>query len=46
MGDAIEASNFNKLELAWSFKTDGLGTRPEFKLEGTPLMINDKTLSS
>ena len=38
--DQIDASNFSKLELAWSFKTDNLGTRPEYKLEGTPLMIN------
>ena len=34
----IDASNFSKLEVAWRFKTDNLGTRPEFKLEGTPLM--------
>src|SRR6185369_2147634 len=27
------------LEVAWRFKTDNLGTRPEYKLEGTPLMI-------
>ena len=32
-------ANFNKLEVAWRFKTDNLGTRPEFKLEGTPLAI-------
>jgi quinoprotein glucose dehydrogenase len=37
--DQITASNFNKLEVAWRFKTDNLGTRPEYKLEGTPLMI-------
>jgi len=37
--DQINASNFNKLEVAWRFKTDNLGTRPEYKLEGTPLMI-------
>ena len=37
--DQINAGNFNKLEVAWRFKTDSLGTRPEFKLEGTPLMI-------
>src|SRR5205807_2678625 len=37
--DQISASNFNRLEVAWRFKTDNLGTRPEFKLEGTPLMI-------
>ena len=33
-------SNFNKLEVAWRFKTDNLGPRPEYKLEGTPLMVN------
>ena len=38
--DQINAANFNKLEVAWRFKTDNLGTRPEFKLEGTPLAIN------
>src|SRR5205809_2344574 len=37
--DQINASNFNKLEVAWRFKTDNLGPRPEFKLEGTPLMV-------
>src|SRR3954469_9859586 len=37
--DQINAANFNKMEVAWRFKTDNLGTRPEFKLEGTPLAI-------
>jgi glucose dehydrogenase len=37
--DQIDASNFNKLEVAWRFKTDNLGTFPEYKLEGTPLAI-------
>ncbi len=37
--DQINASNFSKLEVAWHFKTDNLGTFPEFKLEGTPLMV-------
>src|SRR5476651_462016 len=37
--DQVNAANFNKLEVAWRFKTDNLGTRPEFKLEGTPLAI-------
>src|SRR3984893_19277233 len=37
--DQINAGNFNRLEVAWRFKTDSLGTRPEFKLEGTPLMV-------
>src|SRR5262245_14812251 len=37
--DQIDATTFNKLEVAWRFKTDHLGTRPEYKLEGTPLMV-------
>jgi len=37
--DQINASNFSKLEVAWRFKTDNLGPRPENKLEGTPLMV-------
>jgi glucose dehydrogenase len=37
--DQITAANFNDLEVAWRFKTDSLGTRPEFKLEGTPLVV-------
>jgi glucose dehydrogenase len=37
--DQIDASNFGDLEVAWRFKTDNLGPAPEFKLEGTPLMV-------
>jgi quinoprotein glucose dehydrogenase len=37
--DQINASNFSSLEVAWRFKTDNLGNRPEFKLEGTPLEV-------
>ena len=37
--DQINATNFGKLEVAWRFKTDNLGPRPESKLEGTPLMV-------
>jgi quinoprotein glucose dehydrogenase len=36
----ITAANFNDLEVAWRFKTDNLGSRPEYKLEGTPIAIN------
>src|SRR6202171_66590 len=36
--DQINSSNFDKLEVAWRFKTDNLGPRPEANLEGTPLM--------
>ena len=38
--DQINASNFKNLEIAWRFKTENLGPRPEFNLEGTPLMAN------
>ena len=37
--DQIDGSNFTELEVAWRFKTDNLGPQPEFKLEGTPLMV-------
>src|SRR3954469_15590264 len=37
--DQITATNFNQLEVAWRFKTDNLGPRPEYKLEGTPVAI-------
>ena len=37
--DQINASNFSKLEVAWRFKTDNIGNRKEFKLEGTPLEV-------
>ena len=38
--DQISAANFSKLTVAWRFKTDALGPRPEFKLEATPLMVH------
>ena len=44
--DQINAANFNKLEVAWRFKTDNLGTRPEYKLEGTPLMVKGTIYTS
>jgi quinoprotein glucose dehydrogenase len=37
--DQINGANFSKLEVAWRFKTDNFGPFPEFKLEGTPLMV-------
>ena len=33
-------ANFKKLEVAWRFKTDNLGPRPEYHLQSTPLMVN------
>jgi len=44
--DQINASNFNRLELAWHFKTDSLGPRPEFQFEGTPLMVGGMVYST
>ena len=40
--DQITADNFDDLEVAWTFKTDNLGTRPEYKLVGTPLMVGGR----
>ena len=37
--DQISAANFNSLEVAWRFKTDNLGPRPEFNFQSTPLMV-------
>jgi quinoprotein glucose dehydrogenase len=39
--DQISATNFSKLEVAWRFKTDNLGPRPETKLEGTPVKVGN-----
>jgi quinoprotein glucose dehydrogenase len=38
--EQINARNFDKLEVAWRFKTDSLGPRPEYKFESTPLMVH------
>jgi len=38
--DQIDKTNFSKLTVAWRFKTDILGARPDFNLQTTPLMIN------
>ncbi|HUQ87583.1 MAG TPA: pyrroloquinoline quinone-dependent dehydrogenase [Vicinamibacterales bacterium] len=44
--DQITAENFSTLEVAWRFKTDNLGPRPEFKFESTPLMVNGRVFST
>src|SRR5687768_6657521 len=36
----IDATNFSTLTVAWRFKTDHLGPRPEFNFQSTPLMAN------
>jgi quinoprotein glucose dehydrogenase len=35
----INAANFGTLEVAWRFKTDNLGPRPEFNFQSTPLVV-------
>src|SRR5678816_4109429 len=42
----IDASNFNRLEVAWRFKTDALGPRPEYQFESTPLMVGGMVYST
>jgi glucose dehydrogenase len=37
--DQINATNFNHLQIAWRFKTENLGPRPEYRFESTPLMV-------
>jgi quinoprotein glucose dehydrogenase len=44
--DQIAAANFRNLEVAWRFKTESLGPRPEFNLESTPLMVNGRLYST
>src|SRR5215471_18541937 len=35
--DQINAGNFNRLQVAWQFRTDNLGPRQETNLQSTPL---------
>ena len=44
--DQITKDNFNKLEVAWRFKTDAMGPRPEFNFQGTPLMVDGVVYST
>src|SRR6266851_3788749 len=44
--DQIDGSNFSKLVLAWRFRTESLGPRPEYNMEGTPLMANGVVYST
>src|ERR1700746_2003848 len=40
--DQINAKNFDDLGVAWRFKTANLGPRPEYKPEGTPVVVNGR----
>ena len=44
--DQINTSNFSKLELAWRFKSDSLGPRPEYQWESTPLMVHGRLFTT
>ncbi len=44
--DQINADNFSKLEIAWRFKTESLGPRPEYQFESTPLMVKGVVYST
>ena len=38
--DQINAANFSQLEVAFRFRTESLGPRPEFNFQTTPLMVD------
>jgi quinoprotein glucose dehydrogenase len=44
--DQINATNFSKLQLAFRFKTENLGPRPEFQYQATPLMVNGRLFTT
>src|SRR4029079_304744 len=44
--DQINGGNFNRLQVAWRFKTENLGPRPETNLQSTPLMVNGVVYST
>jgi quinoprotein glucose dehydrogenase len=44
--DQINKDNFSTLEVAWRFKTDNLGPRPEFNLQSTPLVVGGMLYST
>jgi quinoprotein glucose dehydrogenase len=40
--DQINAANFNKLEVAWRYRTDNLGPQPEVLNQCTPLVVKGR----
>jgi quinoprotein glucose dehydrogenase len=44
--DQIDQTNFSQLQIAWRFKTDSYGPRPEINFEGTPLMASGVVYST
>ena len=37
--DQINKENAKNLRIAWRFKTDNLGMRPDYNMQSTPLMV-------
>ena len=44
--DQIDASNFNKLQMAWSFNTNSLGGRWDADFQSTPLIAKGRILTT
>ena len=44
--DQINASNFNKLELAWKFNTDAFGPTPDAYFNSTPLIVKGRIFTT
>jgi quinoprotein glucose dehydrogenase len=42
----INADHFSSLQVAWRFKTDNLGPRPEFNFQATPLVVGGMMYST
>src|SRR5689334_3266 len=40
--DQINAANVSKLKIAWRWKSENFGARPDYNLEVTPLAVNGK----
>ncbi len=38
--DQINKENANNLRIAWRFKTDNYGPRPDYNMQVTPLVVN------
>ena len=38
--DQINKDNVKNLRIAWRFKTDNLGPRPDFNMQSTPIVVN------
>ena len=39
--DQISKDNVKNLRIAWRFKTDNLGPRPDFNMQSVPIVVNN-----